>query len=78
MRLMRWGAELAVSDHEQESDLGVVVLESLLDAELLQVEDRSILNRVLRAVTQRRVGNEAGSADYTEHRRRRWWLWHRG
>ncbi|SDR91888.1 hypothetical protein SAMN04489812_0310 [Microlunatus soli] len=57
--MLRWSAELVISEG-RSARLGIVVLESLADSELLQPEDQPIVNGVLIAVTRPPVDEIVG------------------
>jgi hypothetical protein len=50
MRMVRWAAELAISESESESLLGVAALDALRFSELLQPADYDLVDRVTEAV----------------------------
>jgi hypothetical protein len=52
MRVLRWAAELAVSDDEAHSRLGVVELGALLGSELLDEEEKNFVQAALEAVVK--------------------------
>jgi hypothetical protein len=51
MRMLRWAAELAVSDDERTADLGIATLEALRFIELLQPADDDLVDAVTEVVT---------------------------
>jgi hypothetical protein len=50
MRLLRWGTEVALDDDLARSRAGLTVLSGLLDASLLDDDDRHLVAAVTRAV----------------------------
>ena len=52
MRILRWAAELAVSDDQAHSRLGVAELGALLQSELLDEEDKDFVQAALTAVVR--------------------------
>lgn len=52
MRILRWAAELAVSDDQAHSRLGVVELGALLGSELLDEEEKDFVQAALEAVVR--------------------------
>lgn len=50
MRMLRWAAELAVSDTPLTAQLGVAALRALNNSELLQREDRLFVDLIADAV----------------------------
>ena len=52
MRILRWGAELAVSDDEAHARLGVAQLGALLSSELLDEEEKDFVQAALEAVVR--------------------------
>jgi hypothetical protein len=52
MRVLRWAAELAVSDDEAHARLGVAQLGVLLDSELLDEEEKDFVQAALEAVVR--------------------------
>jgi hypothetical protein len=56
MRILRWAAELAVSDDQAHSRLGVAELGALLQSELLDEEEKNFVQAALTAVVRVPVG----------------------
>lgn len=52
MRILRWSAELAVSDDQAHSRLGVAELGALLQSELLDEEEKDFVQAALTAVVR--------------------------
>ena len=52
MRILRWAAELAVSDDQAHSRLGVAELGALLGSELLDEEEKDFVQAALEAVVR--------------------------
>jgi hypothetical protein len=52
MRILRWAAELAVSDDQAHSRLGVAELGALLQSELLDEEEKDFVQAALTAVVR--------------------------
>jgi hypothetical protein len=52
MRILRWAAELAVSDDRAHAKLGVVQLGALLESELLDEEEKDFVQAALTAVVR--------------------------
>lgn len=52
MRVLRWAAELAVSDDQAHSRLGVAELGALLQSELLDEEEKDFVQAALTAVVR--------------------------
>jgi hypothetical protein len=52
MRILRWAAELAVSDDQAHSRLGVAELGALLHSELLDEEEKDFVQAALAAVVR--------------------------
>ena len=52
MRILRWAAELAVSDDQAHSRLGVAELGALLASELLDEEEKDFVQAALEAVVR--------------------------
>lgn len=52
MRILRWAAELAVSDDEAHARLGVAQLGALLSSELLDEEEKDFVQAALEAVVR--------------------------
>ena len=52
MRVLRWAAELAVSDDQAHSRLGVAELGALLESELLDEEEKDFVQAALTAVVR--------------------------
>jgi hypothetical protein len=52
MRILRWAAELAVSDDQAHSRLGVAELGALLQSELLDDEEKDFVQAALTAVVR--------------------------
>jgi hypothetical protein len=52
MRILRWAAELAVSDDQAHSRLGVAELGALLHSELLDEEEKDFVQAALTAVVR--------------------------
>jgi hypothetical protein len=52
MRILRWAAELAVSDDQAHSSLGVAELGALLGSELLDEEEKDFVQAALEAVVR--------------------------
>ena len=52
MRILRWAAELAVSDDQAHSRLGVAELGTLLQSELLDEEEKDFVQAALTAVVR--------------------------
>lgn len=52
MRILRWAAELAVSDDEAHARLGVSQLGALLSSELLDEEEKDFVQAALEAVVR--------------------------
>ena len=50
MRILRWAAELAVSDDQAHARLGVAQLGALLQSELLDEEEKDFVQAALTAV----------------------------
>jgi hypothetical protein len=55
MRLLRWAAELGISPDEAEARLGRAQLETLLDADILDEEERDFVQTALEATLGRPV-----------------------
>lgn len=52
MRILRWAAELAVSDDQAHARLGVAQLGALLESELLDEEEKDFVQAALTAVVR--------------------------
>jgi hypothetical protein len=52
MRILRWAAELAVSDDQAHARLGVAQLGALLESELLDEEEKDFVQAALAAVVR--------------------------
>ena len=52
MRILRWAAELAVSDDQAHARLGVAQLGALLQSELLDEEEKNFVQAALTAVVR--------------------------
>jgi hypothetical protein len=50
MRVLRWAAELAVSDDQEHARLGVAELRALLTSDLLDEEEKDFVQAALQAV----------------------------
>jgi hypothetical protein len=55
MRILRWAAELGVSPEEAKARLGRAQLETLLDADILDEEERDFVQTALEATLARPV-----------------------
>ena len=56
MRILRWAAELAVSDDQAHARLGVAQLGALLESDLLDEEEKDFVQAALTAVVRVPVG----------------------